>query len=255
MKPKVTCLCPTFGRFQLLRYSLSCFLHQTYENKELIILNDAPVPIECYFPQVTVINSDDRFPNLGKKRQELLEVADSPYVAQWDDDDVYLPWHLEEAMNNIHEGLMVKPEEAFYIRGELERTLRWEGVERNWFEAMTVFDREEAMDLGGYTDEVSGQTIRMIKRFKDKDSYVEYNPFPAPSFVFRFGDGHFHIQGGREPEHERFAKLNRDFGEEPLRPRKLRDYYDIIAERGTEYADNLKLFQTLMDRWLDQPMP
>ena len=41
-RPWVTCLCPTYGRFERLREALACFLAQDYPNRRLIILNDAP---------------------------------------------------------------------------------------------------------------------------------------------------------------------------------------------------------------------
>jgi glycosyltransferase involved in cell wall biosynthesis len=37
MQPKISCICPTRGRFETLRESISFFLLQDYPNKELII--------------------------------------------------------------------------------------------------------------------------------------------------------------------------------------------------------------------------
>ena len=44
--PKVTCLCATRGRYQLLRSAISYFMLQDYPNKELIIFNNHEVDIE-----------------------------------------------------------------------------------------------------------------------------------------------------------------------------------------------------------------
>ena len=251
---KVTCLCPTYGRFNDLRNSLTFFLHQTYDNKEMIILNDAPVPITCEFPDVRVVNKDERYETLGHKRQALLEMADSPYIAQWDDDDVYLPWHLESCMSEIDRGCMVKPEEAFYLRGRIGGRFDWKGTTRNWLEAMTVCDREQALALGGYTEDVSGQCIRLIKRFQRDSNYVEFTPRPAPTFVFRFADGHFHIQGGNKESHERFGEVNTDFGNEPLRPRKVTEYYEVLKENGPDYTSDVDTFHQLIDLWQESPI-
>lgn len=244
---KVTCLCPTYGRFSLLQDSLKCFIEQTWDNKKLLVLNDAPESFSCEEKGVEVINSEERFETLGRKRQALLEMADSKYVAQWDDDDVYLPWHLEEAMRRIESGKMVKPKRAFYIRGDKDGRLAWQGLTRNWLEAMTVFDREAAMALGGYTDKVSGQTIRMVNRFKNNNCYEEYDPNPAPSFIFRFADNHFHIQGGDKDEHERFARENTDFGDGNLTVGNLGEYEDLLKKKGRKHASDKERYDELVD--------
>lgn len=249
--PKITCLCPTYGRFQHLRHTLSCFLYQTYPNKELIILNDAPKPIDCYFPTVRVVNKEERYRTLGIKRQALLEMADSEIVAHWDDDDIYLPWHLEQACTHFEEGGMVKPEAAFRVDGRLDRELRWKGETSNWFEAMIMFDRNKALELGGYTEEVSGQTVRMIKRFKKNGLYKEFRPKPTLSFLFRWDDDNFHIQGGKARHSERFGRENSDFGDEPLRPKRVKDFYDVMLENGPNTED----FKEKLDIWLTNPMP
>ncbi len=244
---KVTCLCPTYGRFSLMQESLNYFFNQTYEAKKLLILNDAPESFTCDYPNVEVVNVEDRFETLGHKRQALLEMADTPYVAQWDDDDVYLPWHLEMCMSEILDGHMVKPREAYYIRGTRGVRLNWKGTTRNWLEAMTVFDREAANNMGGYTEKVSGQGIRMIKRFKEEGRYNEFNPDPAPSFVFRFAQqGIYHIQGGDKVSHERFAEANTDFGDGKLTPVEVDDYYKMVLNRGQKSAKDLRTFKLLL---------
>lgn len=248
---KVTCLCPTYGRFAHLRDSISCFLHQTWDNKELLILNDAPKPVRCDFPQITVVNKEDRYETLGHKRQALLEMAESDVVTQWDDDDIYLPWHIEMNMSQWGSGWMVKPNKAFYIRGRRGDRMGWRGTISNWLEAMTLFDRDSALELGGYTPDVSGQTIRMIKRFKREGFYKEYEPNPTPSFVFRFADGHYHVQCG---DGERFAKVNTDFGNEPLKPRKLDPFYDIITANIVDYAEEPTAAMDMLGKWVTSPL-
>ena len=98
-------MCGTWGRFSLLRDSLACFLLQDYANKELIIYNQHSVPIICNFPGVRVINdpdlsSDDSIDFL-RIRQRQIDLARGEYLIWWDDDDLWFPWALSQAVENF----------------------------------------------------------------------------------------------------------------------------------------------------------
>jgi len=170
--PAVTCLCPTYGRFERLQDAVACFLLQDYPGpKELVILNDAAEPV-ILCPRLTitadqylvdaharVINVRDRFANLGAKRQALLEAARTPLVAHWDDDDLYLPWHLTAAVAALGVAGVAQPPPAVVPFGcsksrcgwwALGRRECWElqgGVHHNTFEGQMVFRRDRALEL------------------------------------------------------------------------------------------------------------
>jgi glycosyltransferase involved in cell wall biosynthesis len=108
MNPKVSCICPTRGRFETLRECISFFLLQDYNNKELIIFNNHPEPINPH-PKlikhnIKIINAGD---HSGKSMeyiyaQTLKHVSeDSEYIAVWDDDDMYFPWHLSSNIKKL----------------------------------------------------------------------------------------------------------------------------------------------------------
>lgn len=107
-QPLVSCLCLTERRLPLLRRAIACFLAQTYQPRELVIL--------C--------QSDDRatrdyLAGLGEPSVRVVEVASSPrvltgslrnisleaarghYVAIWDDDDWHGPTRLAEQIDAI----------------------------------------------------------------------------------------------------------------------------------------------------------
>lgn len=96
---KLVCLCPTYGRpKQLLEESIGFFLAQDYpaELRRLIILDDLG-NIEPQRGDGWELHSTSlRFPSLPHKYMRLLEFARSDWDAAvvWDDDDIYLPWHL-----------------------------------------------------------------------------------------------------------------------------------------------------------------
>jgi hypothetical protein len=187
----VTCLCPTYGRFQLLREALACFLAQDYPGeKRLLILNDAdrlihvPEVSDLYSEtnSLTIVHDYGQYTCLGQKRQFLLHRAETPLVAHWDDDDLYLPWHLSRSVAALldrgtlgpscasraasgREGWgCVKSRGAWYMTGP-RGALQNNGIHHNVFEGSMVFWRDEALALGGYPPLHSGQAKALMDSF------------------------------------------------------------------------------------------
>lgn len=97
---KAIAVCCTYGRPHLLNEVVKCFIDQDYENKELIILNDQKeVNYVTDLKNISIINHPSRFASLGAKRNYLHELAKGDYIFIWDDDDLYLPWHMSSLIN------------------------------------------------------------------------------------------------------------------------------------------------------------
>ncbi len=94
----VSVLVPTYGRTRVLGECVQSFLQQDYGGtSEMVILNDHPeqqlvLDPTAFNPErvVTIINVSTRFPDLGTKRNTLVDIAAHPLVSFWDDDDLYL---------------------------------------------------------------------------------------------------------------------------------------------------------------------
>ena len=106
--PKVSCICPTRGRFDTLREAISFFLLQDYPNKELIIFNNHPEPIvphpKLAKHNIKVINGGDyKGKSIQKVYADCLKhvSSDAKYISIWDDDDMYLPWHLSQNIEKL----------------------------------------------------------------------------------------------------------------------------------------------------------
>jgi len=245
--PWVTCLCPTYGRFQLLRLSVACFLAQDYPNKRLLILNDATIPLThgAMFPGVHVLNLEGLFENLGHKRQALLELAPPPQsaienqkskmlCAHWDDDDLYLPWHLSRSVAALlahPEAHCVKSRGAWYLVG-VPPSLEARGIHHNVFEGSMVFDRQCALDHGGYPPTHSGQARVLMNCFRLAGQLYEIPDAEGPvSYVYRWsqGVGHVSALGNKADTLQRFAAANQDFGDGALlTPADLSPYWEAI---------------------------
>ena len=104
----LTALCPTYGRPSLAANAAALFLAQTLrdgDTAELVIFDDAGQlqPMELIHPDQTKIVRviiSHRWTRLQLKyplmASDVSRVSiDQPYAyVIWDDDDVYLPWHL-----------------------------------------------------------------------------------------------------------------------------------------------------------------
>ncbi|MTI89636.1 MAG: glycosyltransferase family 2 protein [Balneolaceae bacterium] len=94
---KVSCLMVTANRRNLAKRAVQCFQNQTYQHKELVIVDDGE---EDYSPILEDLPADqvnyvklEKEPDfvLGKLRNRSLEEASGDYLIQWDDDDWYHP--------------------------------------------------------------------------------------------------------------------------------------------------------------------
>ena len=67
MLPKISAICPTFGRVEHLKHAIECFLRQQYDGeRELIVLNTFNrQKFIGKFPNVLIINLDNRPKSLG----------------------------------------------------------------------------------------------------------------------------------------------------------------------------------------------
>lgn len=105
---RVICICPTYGRPTLLENSIACFLAQEYpiRDRHLLILDDAGQYRTQHGHGWTVISIDKRFATMPLKYKQILELCalerDSwDAVCMWDDDDIYLPDHIETHVRGL----------------------------------------------------------------------------------------------------------------------------------------------------------
>jgi glycosyltransferase involved in cell wall biosynthesis len=106
--PLVSCLCLTHGRVPLLKRAVSCFLAQTYEPRELVVVAQADdIATREYLaalqePSVRHVEvpASPRL-STGALRNISLQAARGHYVAIWDDDDWHGPARLAEQIDAI----------------------------------------------------------------------------------------------------------------------------------------------------------
>ena len=109
--PKVSCLMVTANRKALCRRAVRCYLHQTYPNKELVVLNNGSEDLEDILVDVPTTELRyvhiERTPGLfiGGLRNQSLEMAGGTYIIpQWDDDDWYHPDRIQKQVDILNQG-------------------------------------------------------------------------------------------------------------------------------------------------------
>ena len=156
----ISCICCTYGRYDILRQAVACFLEQDYQNKELIVVNNHPVPLCIEHPQIKVYN-EAKYLTLGHCRTRSLELASGEFIKIWDDDDLYLPWALTQSMENLiktDRKLFWKPYSSWFWPNRKNMYLT-----QNWYEASYLvhvdimrkygFDREGKYENLSWCDE------------------------------------------------------------------------------------------------------
>jgi O-antigen biosynthesis protein len=100
--PLVSCVMPTYNRQAFLPAAIDCFLRQTYQNKELIILDDSDEPgatmIDISWPIRYVI---DKKRITGTKRNCINEMASGEIICHFDDDDFSCPDRIADQVNAL----------------------------------------------------------------------------------------------------------------------------------------------------------
>lgn len=110
-EPLVSCLCISQDRPDYLRKAISCFVAQTYVNKELIVVS------RQYDPEYEEIISgvpggvvkyyglrNEATLTLGELRNYSIGRSSGDFFCIWDDDDWYHPARIEKQVQGILDG-------------------------------------------------------------------------------------------------------------------------------------------------------
>lgn len=89
--PKVSCIMPTANRQKYIALATFYFIHQSYRDAELIIIDDGKESIQSLLPEHHRIRYfyTDPIGKIGAKRNYACEKARGEIILHWDDDDYY----------------------------------------------------------------------------------------------------------------------------------------------------------------------
>lgn len=99
----VSAIMPTRSRPQYAQEALGCFLSQTYQDRELVIVDDADdpsFPEGVSLPGVVYHRLNKRL-TIGAKRNLACSRASEGVIVHWDDDDVSAPERIEDQLARL----------------------------------------------------------------------------------------------------------------------------------------------------------
>lgn len=201
---KIAAVCITWRRPKLLGRLIECFNRQTYENRELLILDDSgQYPSQPHGDRWRIVSVDRRFRTIGEKRNAVAAMV-SPDVTAYqvvDDDDLYLPWALAASANALKKSPWVQP----------RQTLEWDEGGMTWHRQETFgrdrphhiayhgswsYLREAFVNVGGYPAEISedwGLARKLRDRYGESGDTI-CQEYPAPFYAYsRDTSGTWHM--------------------------------------------------------------
>ena len=251
----------TYGRFNCVERAMNCFLAQSYPNKELIIYNtdeDSPYnDLKCQLLPlgILVINckkdliTKEPYTNVGAIRRDALLFAGGDYVVTWDDDDIFLPHFMQQAIDKMNETKLpsFKPAMSFFYSGNKLRLVS------NTLEASVVALTQKVREYG-YLLETGKEGLAWYTKMRDNKELVENDIMFVPSYCFNWNDGDVmgapHKQSGDIDNPENFNnhkahsldKVNRRslsiYSKEKLRE-TYKPYYNYIRANVEDFPLDL----------------
>ena len=193
----------TYGRFNCVERAMNCFLAQTYPNKELIIYNtdiESSYQNELFYValeisdiekyNIKIINNNidkltnQEYTNVGAIRRDALMFADGDYVVTWDDDDIFLPHFMQQAIDRMNETKLpsFKPAMSFFYSGNNLRLVQ------NTLEASIVASINKVREYG-YLLETGKEGLAWYTKMRDNKELDEHDNIFVPSYCFNWNDG------------------------------------------------------------------
>lgn len=192
MKFRVACLMGTYGRNSLATEALACFLQQTaIDDAMLLVYNQHPVPLTFDHPRVRIVNETPPPQRLRYIRRRMVELAgdDVEFYKYWDDDDLYLPWHLEDCLNGIGSSPAWKPRSSW--RSDRNTVF---SLDRNRFEASWLM-RADAVRAVDVDDLPHLNNDPFFEAAENNRWVIEGDLGDFTSYIWRWDTGTEHMSG------------------------------------------------------------
>ena len=190
---KISFVCTSYRRFTCVERIVAQYYSQTHQNKELIIFNtDTKYPYSLGFddPSIHIINNEidyetnQLYTNRGQICRDAVTHANGDYFMLADDDDIYLPWHLQQAYDGIQENGKDawKPKQSFFAMPDRVELCM------NTLEASVIIKMNRIREIGFRTDITGYEGLSWYTKLRDEGNLDEYNTNFIPSYCFNWSD-------------------------------------------------------------------
>lgn len=256
MDKKVSFICTSYRRYRCVQRIIKQYLLQDYSNKELIILNTDPIYLFKLDPSlenenIIVVNSHidyvngEPYTNRGDICRDAVKHATGDLFMLADDDDIYLPWHIRQAVDGItSNGLdSWKPEQSFFrTRDKLEDAI-------NTMEASIIVKMDRIREIGFRSDMTGYEGVSWYTQLRDEGQLNEHEKEYIPSYCFNWGDPEDlagHKQSGDIDNPNNFENHKTKSNDVSLKP-LLPCIDDIVNKLYSDIYDYLRLNQNKYD--------
>jgi glycosyltransferase involved in cell wall biosynthesis len=169
-RPKISVLMPAYNAEAYISEAIASVLRQTFRDFELLVVNDGSTDktediIQSFYdPRVVLINKDHE--GIAAALNMGLKLAQAPYIARFDADDVCLPQRLEKQFDFLedHPDYVLVGSDAEYIleNGDFLFSFQCiahsnDEVQRNLYvycpfiHSAVMYRRDEVIKAGGYS--------------------------------------------------------------------------------------------------------
>lgn len=260
---KVSFVCTSYRRFTCVQRILTQYYEQSYQNKELIIFNtDEEFPYSLAFEDDNIIivnNAKDYktglpYQNRGQICRDAVTHATGDYFMLADDDDIYLPWHIQQAVEGIEQNQKDawKPEMSFFAtQNEIKLVM-------NTLEASVIVKMNRIREIG-FRDDLTGyEGLSWYTKLRDEGQLDEHNKNYVPSYCFNWSDpaeiaGHKQSGDINNPNNFENHKLaSQDMAKYPLSKTKVKGVYDKYFDylRKNKYQFNQEYYEKYAAKYL-----
>jgi len=263
----ISCVMTTYGRFECVERSIQFFLNQhTTATTELIIYNTAvrfPLVLGDDFKNISnikIINNNTdyltgtEYNNLGSIRRDAMTHATGTYYICWDDDDIFLPWNIQQCWDGINR-------HSDYLAWKPVKSMWWAGapddlpeIAGNVMEASIISHTDTIRNIGYIPHPGGGEHLSWYE-YLSKHDKIKIDDDSIPAYCFNWHDQGLmrgHKQSGtiNRPDNFQYHKQNTlNFSTRPLQfypSEKIQAIYNLHLPPILQ----LKSKQHLIDRYI-----
>jgi hypothetical protein len=192
---KISFVCTSYRRFTCVERVVAQYHAQTHKNKELIIFNtDEEYPYSLGFedPSIVIVNNGTDYQtglpyaNRGQICRDAVTHATGDYFMLADDDDIYLPWHMQQA----YEGIVSTGKDAWKPRKSIFAIAERVEFCQNTLEASVIVKMSRIREIGFRVDITGYEGLSWYTRLRDEGQLDELNENYVPSYCFNWSDPH-----------------------------------------------------------------